>query len=476
MPDVRRPIRSALLTVPGRQDGRVRGEASILHLDLDAFYAAVEQRDKPSLRGKPVVVGGVGPRGVVATASYEARRFGVRSAMPTQEARRRCPHAAFLAPRFPAYREASEQVLGLLRTLSPVIEPLSLDEAYVDLRHSACRDFSVSALTTLTADLKEQVAATTGGLSASVGVGSSKFVAKVASELGKPNGLVVVAAGSEVELLGPLPVSVIPGVGPVTADRLRRLGVTHVADLHRWSHPYDSGPDDLAQVVGRAHARELVDLARGRDDRPVVAHREAKSISTEDTFETDLVDPRILRSVIDRHARAVAARLTAAGLLARTVTLKVRRHDFSTLTRAKSLLGPTSQPELISDLAQTLLGGVDTTSGVRLLGVGVSGLSDAVQQELFPVTGTAGDERETEGEGMFADQAADPQEDERSGRGEVPDRFVWLPGAEVRHDDFGSGWVWGSGLGRVTVRFESRHTPPGPVRTLWADDPSLHPL
>ena len=257
----------------------------MLHLDLDAFFASVEQRDKPSLRGKPVVVGGVGQRGVVATASYEARVFGVRSAMPAHEARRRCPNAAFLSTRFGAYRIASDQVMGILRELSPVIEPLSLDEAFVDLRAATRElDFSPAGLQTLVAELKAAVTAATGGLTASVGVGSSKFIAKVASELGKPDGGYIVEVGTEVALLAPMSVSVIPGVGPVTAEKLQRIGIRTVADLQGIS------PDELAQQIGRSHAQALVELAYARDDRPVEAERETKSISVEDTFETNVAD------------------------------------------------------------------------------------------------------------------------------------------------------------------------------------------
>ena len=243
----------------------------MLHLDLDAFFASVEQRDKPSLRGKPVVVGGLGQRGVVATASYEARIFGVRSAMPTHEARRRCPHAAFLAGRFGAYHAASRQVMEVLRRLSPLVEPLSLDEAFVDLRTATeVVDFSRPGLELLIKKLKDEVRATTGGLTGSVGVASSKFVAKVATELAKPNGWSVVAAGQELELLRPLKVGVIPGVGPVTHEKLRRIGIHTVADLQ------SSAFDELTQVIGKTQAQALVDLAYARDDRPVEPDRETK--------------------------------------------------------------------------------------------------------------------------------------------------------------------------------------------------------
>ena len=358
--------------------GSVRPEASVLHLDLDAFFASVEQRDKPSLRGKPVVVGGVGQRGVVATASYEARVFGVRSAMPAGEARRRCPHAAFLAGRFGAYREASGQVMARLRALSPLVEPLSLDEAFVDLRAAeSVAAFDPGTLQRVVDELRAAVREATGGLTASVGVATSKFMAKIASELAKPDGSRIIPAGDEVELLRPMRVGVIPGVGPVTADKLHRIGVHLVGDLQ--TVPID----ELAQVVGRNHAGALVELAHARDDRPVEPEREAKSISVEDTFERDLVDLDELGVVLRRDARQVAGRLGAAALFARTVTIKVRRHDFSTLTRSRTLLSATDRAEVIGDVAASLLGALDLTEGVRLLGVGVAGLTDVLQEDLF---------------------------------------------------------------------------------------------
>jgi DNA polymerase IV len=433
----------------------VRREASVLHLDLDAFFAAVEQRDKPSLRGKPVVVGGVGPRGVVATASYEARGYGVRSAMPTHEARRRCPHAAFLAGRHDAYRAVSEQVMRLLHELSPLVEPLSLDEAFVDLA-AAVRPVELTAggVQRLVAELKADLASRTGGLTASVGVATSKFAAKVASELAKPDGLRVVEPGTEVELLRPLPVGVIPGVGPVTRERLQRIGIRTVSDLQ------EMGSHELSQVVGHAAGRALHELAFARDDRPVEPDRETKSISVEDTFETDLVDPAELARILDRDANQVAARLQAARLFARTVTIKVRRHDFATHTRSRTLSGATDRPGLISEVAQSLLVGVDVAGGVRLLGVGVAGLTDARQEELFA-----------------AEVAAEPPVPVAERDRETVDEHWaprWLPGADVEHDTYGRGWVWGTGLGRVTVRFETRDTPPGPVHTFRLDDPALH--
>jgi DNA polymerase IV len=432
----------------------VRAVASVLHLDLDAFFAAVEQRDKPSLRGKPVVVGGVGGRGVVSTASYEARTYGVRSAMSTREARARCPHAAFLSGRFHAYRDASERVMGLLRSVSPLVEPLSLDEAFVDLAaadrdtHPLLGELSVADVTAFAHDLRARVAEVTGGLTASVGVGTSKFIAKVASDLDKPDGLVVVAPGTERDLLRPMSVSVIPGVGPATSERLRRVGVHTVEELEALSE------EELVRLLGKASGQWLFALARADDDRPVVAEREAKSVSVEGTYDHDLTDRRLMEQLLTRQAGDVARRLRKAGLSGRTVTIKVRLHDFTTLNRSTTLSSPTDTPSTIARLARSLLADLDTSGGVRLLGVGVSGLADWVQEDLFGET----------------------EEDEE----ELPEvvvphhsRTTWAPGMDVVHAEMGRGWVWGSGRGVVTVRFETAETPAGPVRSFAQDDPDL---
>ena len=399
-----------------------------------------------------MVVGGIGSRGVVATASYEARRFGVRSAMSTAEARSRCPHAAFLVGRFDAYRAVSAVVMRELRALSPLVEPLSLDEAYVDLAAGADdRDLSPVGLRAVAEALQARVRDVTGGLTASVGIASSKLVAKIASDLDKPNGTVVVPPGTERDLLAPMQVTVLPGVGPATAARLRHVGVSTVEDLHRLS------ADELVRLVGSAQGTSLYALARADDDRPVVAEREAKSVSVEDTFDVDLVDPVLLAAIVDRHARAVCERLTKARLSGRTVTVKVRMHDFATVTRSVTLAGPTDRPGVVSRLARTLLHDLDTSGGVRLLGVGVSGLADWIQDDLFD---DDADEAPLE---MPSDAALDAR---RAGA-------RWWPGTDVSHTVYGPGWVWGSGRGRVTVRFETADTGPGPVRTFAADDGDL---
>ncbi len=436
----------------------MRAEPTILHVDLDAFFAAVEQRDKPSLRGKPVVVGGVGGRGVVATASYEARAFGVRSAMSTAEARSRCRHAAFLTGRFGAYREASAAVMGLLRELSPLVEPLSLDEAFVDLAAAGLDDLSVDGVTEVAQRLKVGVEEVTGGLQGSVGVSTSKLVAKIASDLDKPDGLVVVPPGSERDLLRPMKVTVIPGVGPATTERLRRAGVHTVADLELLSQ------EELVRLLGQAHGTGLYHLARAEDDRPVVPEREAKSVSVEGTYDTDLVDRRLLVGLLERQARQVTERLRKAKLSGRTVTVKVRLHDFSTHTRSTTLSAPTDDPRVVGRLARALIAELDTSGGVRLLGVGVSGLADWIQEDLFAEWDQEDDEDETV-EPLGADAI------ERV----VTRGTRWAPGMDVVHAEHGPGWVWGSGRGKVTVRFETAETAPGPVKTFEADDPGLTP-
>jgi DNA polymerase IV len=451
----------------------MRREASILHLDLDAFFAAVEQRDKPSLRGRPVVVGGVGGRGVVATASYEARAYGARSAMSTAEARRRCPSGtAFLGGRFAAYRRTSDVVMALLRELSPLVEPASLDEAYVDLAAGEGHDLSVAGVTELGRQLKDRIAEATGGVTGSVGIGTSKLMAKIGSDLQKPDGLVVVAPGTELGVLHPLPVTRLGGVGPATAERLHQVGVKTVADLAARSLT------DLVALSGKAHGAGLYALARAEDDRTVVPDRGVKSVSHEETFERDLTDLAVLGREIDSMAARVGQRLRASAFSGRTVTLKLRRYDFTTLTRSQTLPQPTDDPRQIASTARRLLADAGASGGLRLLGVGVSGLSvyaqgDLFAEHLFAEDLVAGDLVAGDGEPM--PEAATVEDAPAGPEGDLPAERRWWPGQDVRHDELGPGWVWGRGLGRVTVRFEGPLTAPGPVRTLAADDPALHP-
>lgn len=441
----------------------------ILHLDLDAFFAAVEQRDKPSLRGKPVIVGGLGGRGVVSTASYEARAFGARSAMPTAEARRRCPAGtAFLSGRFDAYRASSQVVMDILREVSPLVEQMSVDEAYLDL--SAGTDapgWQLEALEAWCRGLLYRITAATGGLTASVGVATSKMLAKLASEMDKPDGVTIVAPGRELQVLHPLSVRAVAGVGPATASRLHSFGVDTVGELATVSET------DLVSIFGLSQGSSLYRLARAQDDRPVVTERETKSVSVEETFDTDIADRALLEAELARMANQLAGRLNSSSVFARTITVKARQHDFTTNTRSGSLPFATGDGAIILREGIRLLRGLDVSSGLRLLGLGVSGLTSHAQEELV-----LGDDAGTS-EGLQETPTADDRE--VAPIGVSPDTLLarqptgWRTGQDVHHEVYGEGWVWGAGLGRVTVRFEGPLTGPGPIRTFAADDPDLEP-
>lgn len=472
----------------GRDHGRMdrllpsstRQAPSVLHVDMDAFYAAVEQQHKPSLRGKPVIVGGVGLRGVVSTASYEARVFGVRSAIPTALARRLCPNAAYLYPRFPAYHAVSVVVMDLLRGLSPLVEPVSLDEAFVDLAAmpgGAPKD--AAQVREIAQELRDRITRRTG-LTASVGAGTSKLIAKVASDAEKPDGCVIVPVGGELAWLDPLPVRALWGVGPATADRLRRIGVSTVAELRVLTET------DLVGLLGAAWGGMLFRLARGMDARAVEPERQTKSISAEDTYPHDLADRVAMRAAVTELAERVVRRLRASGHTGRTVTVKARGHDFTTVTRSETLGAPTDDSRLIVEAAIRLLEGAVpaatvSSTGIRLLGVGMSGLADYAQGDLVS-------------ELELADEAlADTDTDRIDGVGGGADTEVtqvpavtlfgpvpvehsarrWLAGQDVRHARRGPGWVQGAGVGRVTIRFEGPGTGPGRIGTFWSDDPDL---
>ena len=347
----------------------------ILHVDMDAFYAAVEQRDNPELLGKPVVVGGGTNRGVVAAASYESRKFGIRSAMPMAEACRRCPDLVRVAPRMAHYQAVSREIFAVFREFTPLVEGLSLDEAFLDVTSSR-RLLGTGRSIALA--IKERIRERTA-LTASVGVAPNKLVAKIASDLDKPDGLVVVAPERVHEVLDPLPVSVIPGIGRRTLARLHPIGIHRIADLR-------SAPDhDLEPVFGR-FTRKTRQRAAGIDDRPVVASRAEKSISNEETFDTDLRDRQAMERQLLRLAERTAGRLRKAALAAGTVQVKIRRSDFRTFTRQKRLRPPGNGTDQIYLVARKLLVGwlsENPGSPVRLLGVGCSALVPAEQPDLF---------------------------------------------------------------------------------------------
>ena len=346
----------------------------ILHVDMDAFYASIEQRDDPELRGKPVVVGGAS-RGVVAAASYESRVFGIRSAMPMAEARRRCPDLIRVAPRMAHYQAVSREIFGVFKEFTPLVEGLSLDEAFLDVTSSR-RLFGNGH--NIAVAIKNRVRERTG-LTASVGVATNKLVAKIASDLDKPDGLVVVAEDRVHDVLDPLPVSVIPGIGKQTRSRLHAIGVRTIAELR-------CAPDrELEPVFGR-FTRKTRERASGIDDRPVVASRAEKSISNEETYDTDLCDRRDLQRQLLRLTERTARRLRKAALCAGTVQVKIRQSDFKTFTRQKRLRPPGNGTDQIYAVARELLdawlnGNPDAR--IRLLGVGCSSLAPAEQPDLF---------------------------------------------------------------------------------------------
>ena len=349
--------------VPGPRRERVR---AIAHVDMDAFYAAIEQRDRPELRGRPVIVGAdPAGRGVVSTASYEARVFGVRSAMPIGRAARLCPHGAFLPVDMAKYRSVSGEVMAILAAFSPLLEPVSVDEAFLDLTGTASLFGPPAAAVAL---IKRRIREQTG-LTASAGLASNKFVAKVASDLEKPDGLVVVPPGGEAAFLAPLPVERLWGVGRVTAQALREFGLATIGQLQAVPRPV------LARRFGK-HGDDLADLAWGRDDRPVEPYGVPKSMGAEETFERDCRDAERLRATLRGQAERVAAELRGEGCAAARVTLKLRYAPFETLTR--SVTGEPTQDGLeLYRRARGLLERLDLARPVRLIGLSASELGPA---------------------------------------------------------------------------------------------------
>jgi len=346
-------------------------EASILHVDLDAFYASVEQLDDPALRGRPVIVGGLGSRGVVAAASYEARDFGVRSAMPMGRARRACPQAAFVAPRFDRYAEKSREVMAILESVTPLVEQLSIDEAFLDVagaRRLLGNGVEIAQL------VRTRVRAE-AGLVASVGVATTKFLAKLASDMAKPDGLLAVEPGTEEAFLRPLPVSRLWGVGPATRRKLERMAVYTIGDVATLPEAA------LTAALGNALGQKLLALSHNDDPRPVVPERETKSIGAEETFAVDLRTRDACDGELVRLVDKVTARLRSAGMEARTVTLKFRYADFETRTRSRTLPGASIVSAVFLEIARELLDAIEVDRGVRLLGVSLSHLAPvAVEQ------------------------------------------------------------------------------------------------
>ncbi|HJP69505.1 MAG TPA: DNA polymerase IV [Sphingomicrobium sp.] len=347
-----------------------RPPRKIIHVDMDAFYASVEQRDDPQLKGKPVAVGG-GHRGVVAAASYEARNFGVRSAMPSVTARRRCPDLIFVKPRFDVYRAVSHEIRAIFADYTQLVEPLSLDEAYLDVTEDVRGLGSARAIAE---DIRRRIREETG-LTASAGVSYCKFIAKLASDHRKPDGLCVITPERGAEFVASLPVARFHGVGPVTARKMEQLGIITGADLRDWSLPA------LHAHFGSS-AEWYWRICRGIDEREVKPDRPYKSVSAERTFDEDLIDPQRLAVELDRIAGYAWDRVKRADVTGRTVTLKVKYGDFTLVTRSKSFTGPVQDLEAFTSAGQALLSQLHPLSkGIRLLGLGLHNLAESPLEE-----------------------------------------------------------------------------------------------
>lgn len=354
---------------------------AILHVDMDAFYASVEERDNPSLKGAPLIVGGSGGRGVVAAASYAVRRFGVHSAMPMREALKRCPDAVVVQPRMRRYQEVSSVVFGIFHRFTPLVEGLSLDEAFLDVTMSQKLLGEPQAIAV---DIRARIAEHTG-LTASVGIAPNKLLAKIASDLNKPDGMCRIHADNLRQVLDPLPIQKLFGVGPKTLPAVNAAGLYTFGDVRKADEAV------LWRVFGK-HGKLIRDRACGIDDRPVVADRDEKSISAEETYDTDIRSPSELSAQLAHLADRTASRLRAQGLLASVVSVKIRRGDFTTYGRQRALGTATQDTATISAVARALLQEwikSQPRAAVRLLGVGVTDLQQPLQSDLFADVKTA---------------------------------------------------------------------------------------
>ena len=335
----------------------------IMHVDMDAFFASVEQRDDPALQGKPVIVGGKSRRSVVATASYEARAFGVHSAMPLSQAKRLCPHGCFVTPRFEAYREASDAIHQVMLHYADAYEPISLDEAFLDISGMGSQ---YPTLGSIGRAIKEEIRSAVH-LTASVGIAPNKFLAKMASDMNKPDGLCIIPYGREQEVLAPLPVRRLWGVGSVTEKKLLAAGFRTIADIQ------EAAQEKLSALLGN-QGPLLKALSLGIDERPIISSRQVKSIGDESTYEYDLTDRPMIDREIAIHSDIVAQRLRRHDLAARTISLKIRFASFKTIMRSLSLEEGTNLQETIDSACQTLLSRIPLTEGIRLIGVTASNL------------------------------------------------------------------------------------------------------
>lgn len=442
------------------QGDPTRSRRWVLHLDMDAFFASAEQLTRPTLRGRPVLVGGLGGRGVVAGASYEARVFGARSAMPMHQARRMVGGGAVvLPPRMSLYSVLSKRTFDALRLRMPILEQLSVDEAFGEPVELA--GVGADEVRAFCEDLRALIKAETG-LVASIGAGAGKQVAKIASGLAKPDGVAVIPPGMQHELLDPLPVRKLWGIGPVAEEKLKRLGIETIGGFAR------TPIAEVASILGTTVGPGLHRLAQGIDDRPVAERAESKQISAESTFAADIVTMAQLRAAVESSGRAAFSRLEKDGRAARTVVLKLKKSDMSILTRSVTLPFATIDRQILIATAQKQVIDPQELGPIRLVGVGFAGLSTVRQGSLFP-------ELDQDVPGYPVETltgALDEAELDVPVAARVPQRY-WHPGLDVKHPEYGHGWVQGAGHGVVTVRFETRSSGTGIAKTFAESDEVL---
>ena len=442
------------------QGDPTRSRRWVLHLDMDAFFASAEQLTRPTLRGRPVLVGGLGGRGVVAGASYEARVFGARSAMPMHQARRMVGGGAVvLPPRMSLYSVLSKRTFDALRLRMPILEQLSVDEAFGEPVELA--GVGADEVRAFCEDLRALIKAETG-LVASIGAGAGKQVAKIASGLAKPDGVAVIPPGMQHELLDPLPVRKLWGIGPVAEEKLKRLGIETIGGFAR------TPIAEVASILGTTVGPGLHRLAQGIDDRPVAERAESKQISAESTFAADIVTMAQLRAAVESSGRAAFSRLEKDGRAARTVVLKLKKSDMSILTRSVTLPFATIDRQILIATAQKQVIDPQELGPVRLVGVGFAGLSTVRHGSLFP-----GLDQDVPGYPVETlTGALDEAELDVPVAARVPQRY-WHPGLDVKHPEYGHGWVQGAGHGVVTVRFETRSSGTGIAKTFAESDEVL---
>lgn len=440
----------------------------VLHIDMDAFYASCEQLTRPTLRGRPVLVAGVTGRGVVAGASYEARKYGARSAMPTHHAARLVgPKVVLVSPRRSVYAMASKRVFSILARNVDVVEQISIDEAFMEPVELV--DATVAQVEEWAQKLRAQIREETG-LPASIGAGSGKQYAKISSDLAKPDGVLIVDPERQEEILHPLDVGELWGVGPVTQARLAQMNIETIGDLARLTEK------EVEIALGGAVGQQLWQLAKGHDDRLVVPRAEAKQISAEHTYPHDLVTPPEVDAALTRAADDAHRRLLKDGRGARTVSVKLRMADFHIESRSATLPYATDDAETLLATAFRLVRYPDEVGPIRLVGVSYSGLEEALQHVLFPELDkqiVRPRPADTDYETGVSDHSATDAVEVDITPTEQPG--VWRATQDVYHPDHGHGWVQGTGLGWVTVRFETRATGPGRTKNFRADDPHLVP-